>query len=73
MNILDRRFIKKSPTIWFVACLLLCGGLHAAPVIYTDEASYLAAVDLIGYTLVIEGFEGSDWGVTRGGGAFRAP
>ena len=43
---------------------------HATPIVYTDEASYLLAVDSYGYDKIFEGFEGSDWEVTRPDGIF---
>ena len=38
---------------------------QAISVVYTDEASYLSAVNSYGYDTIFEGFEGSDWDITR--------
>jgi hypothetical protein len=43
--------------------LIVAGSAGAAPTFYDDEADFLVAVT--GYNLITEGFEGSDWDVTR--------
>lgn len=43
--------------------ILAVSGAHAAPTLYTNEADFLVAVS--GYTTISEGFESSDWDVTR--------
>ena len=50
--------MKKLIGVFAVVLLAPAMGL-AAPTVYTDEASYLAAVG--GLDTVFEGFEGSDW------------
>lgn len=50
--------MKKLLAVFAVVLFAPALGL-AAPTVYTDEASYLAAVS--GLDMVFEGFEGSDW------------
>jgi hypothetical protein len=50
--------VRKLFAVFAVVLFAPAIGL-AAPTVYTDEASYLAAVS--GYDTVFEGFEGSDW------------
>ena len=50
--------MRKLLAVFAVVLLATAPGL-AAPTVYTDEASYLAAVS--GYDTVFEGFEGSIW------------
>lgn len=50
--------MRKLLVVFAVVLFAPAMGL-AAPTVYTDEASYLAAVG--GYDTVFEGFEGSDW------------
>lgn len=50
--------MRKLFAVFAVVLFAPAMGL-AAPTVYTDEASYLAAVS--GYDTVFEGFEGSDW------------
>ncbi len=50
--------MKKLLAVFAVVLFAAAMGL-AAPTVYTDEASYLAAVG--GLDTVFEGFEGSDW------------
>jgi len=50
--------VKKLLAVFAVVLFAAAMG-QAAPTVYTDEASYLAAVG--GYDTVFEGFEGSVW------------
>jgi hypothetical protein len=48
------------------ALLMLAGVTHAAPVVYTDEALYLADLAALGYATIHESFEDSDvWAASR--------
>jgi len=51
--------VKKLLAVVFAVVLFAPAMGLAAPTVYTDEASYLAAVG--GLDTVFEGFEGSDW------------
>ena len=46
--------------------ILAVSGAQAAPTLYTNEANFLAAVS--GCTAISEGFESSDWEITRPSG-----
>jgi len=68
----DSMFSFGMRTITLVVVLAVTLGrvqqTHATPIGYTDELSYLVAVDSYGFDKMFEGFEGSDWGITRGDG-----
>ena len=57
--------MKKIITVSLVL-LSVAVSAQAAPTLYTNEANFLAAVS--GYTTISEGFESSDWDVTRPAG-----
>ena len=54
--------MKKIITVSLVL-LLVAVSIQAAPTLYTNEADFLTAVS--GYVTISEGFESSDWDVTR--------
>ena len=57
--------LKKIITVSLVL-LYVAVNPQAAPTLYTNEADFLAAVS--GYATISEGFESSDWDVTRPAG-----
>lgn len=57
--------MKQIITVSLVL-LSIAVSAQAAPTLYTNEADFLAAVS--GYAIISEGFESSDWDVTRPSG-----
>lgn len=57
--------LKKIITVSLIL-LLFAVSAQAAPVLYTNEADFLSAVN--SYATISEGFESSDWDVTRPAG-----
>ena len=52
--------------ILLAALLTATASTHAAPVVYTDKASYLIDLTSLGYTVIAESFEDSSvWGTSR--------
>jgi hypothetical protein len=56
----------KSMLIEALLLVLLSGITHAEPIVYTNEASYLAALSALGYSTIHESFEnGTVWADSR--------
>ena len=68
MRSMRRGLLVRTLVVSLIVCGALSVELTAAPVAYTDEASFLAAVSLLGYSTISEGFESTAWDVTRPGG-----
>ena len=57
---------NEMKRILLAALLTATASTHAAPVVYTDKASYLIDLTSLGYTVIAESFEDSSvWGTSR--------
>jgi len=65
MRSMRRGLLVRTLVVSLIACGALSAESTAAPVTYTDEAAFLAAVNSLGYTTISEGFESAAWDVTR--------
>ncbi|MCK5000061.1 MAG: hypothetical protein KAS23_11010, partial [Anaerohalosphaera sp.] len=56
----------RNGLIWAVLVVVLAGVTFAVPVVYTDEALFLADLEALGYTAIHESFEnGVVWADSR--------